>query len=435
MVTVSQVLLLSVAICMLDVQQPVLRPDQTAADTSPAATKKPEPSRPQPVVSVKQTAPVRVAYLEHDGPYWAVSAIVAEVQNAMGQWKEPGPLFIRYLGDPRSQTGSSTRMHVGCVLQGTSDPGPPFTVDRWPTAHVAYVLLDRAAGTAMEQHTRLMKWAAGQGYEPIGPVTELYWMEGSPSGREVIEVQLALKDRSTERETSSEPKPKAADSAAAKENARQAASDSAEAQVPAAGALENAIGENEVLTLTEIVIPEALEAGAREQTREPAVIDRDGRPSSAHVPGEESRRAREEILSNAEPEAVADFLLSDWDDLSDDQRTWLAQFVARLAALHRGLERRGHAESSERLCHVLAAITHKHAALQARGAAASWSESPVRFADRKHPRGALTYQLDRFLSEVAMGSVSVETIERTCMRLIDDAHDVLKSDGLDSVRR
>lgn len=429
MVTVSQVLLLSVAICMLGVQQPVLRPGQAPPDTSPAATKKAEPTRPEPVVSVKQTAPVRVAYLEHVGPYWAVSAIVAEVQNAMGQWKEPGPLFIRYLGDPRSQTGSSMRMHVGCVLQGTSDPGPPFAVDRWPTAHVAYVLLDRAAGTAMEQHTRLMKWAAGQGYEPIGPVTELYWIGGSPTGREVIEVQLTLKDRSTEPQISSEPKSKAANSAVANENVSQAASESAEAQVRAAGALENGIGENKPEARSEVSILGSREAGALQQTRKPLIIDGEGRPSSARAPGEESRQAQEEFLLSAEPEAVADLLLGNWDDLSDDQRIWLAQFVAKLAALQRGLERRDQADSTERLRLILATITHKHATLQARGAAASGSESPVRFADRKHPRGALTYQVDRFLSQVAMGSVSVETIERTCMRLINDAHDVLKSDG------
>lgn len=407
-------------------QRASLDPSAKSTAQSAAAAK-------PPVVSEKETAPVRVAYLEHVGPYWALSSIVAEVQHAMLEAKEAGPLFVRYFGDPRGLGAAGIRMHVGFVVQGTRDPGPPFHADRWPQGRAAYLLIDGAFGAGAEHHAVLLQWTKENGYETNGTLTELYWIGGGKGGREIVEVQLALGERRFDPATAVVEKETTEDVGAPSQSTGISPGDSPATMQridvdddDADSVRGSQMAPTEPVAVLEV---ETIDGAAKAGPDKAKAVD----ASVVHVIGaigDAEGASVRELLLRAEPEAVADFLLVGWNELSDAGRLFLDHFVSRLSALERGLERRGQAQSTTRIRLILAAIAHRYDDLHnSRGTVIT--PQPTNPSVRRFSRKSLMYELDRFLSQVAMGSLPVEVIEQQTVGFIAQARDLLRADEVD----
>ena len=127
-----------------------------------------------PVVSLKHIDPIRVAYLEHTGPYWRVGPLLRQVVDYMAEHDMSGAVFVRYLDNPSKVPSASLRCQVGFTVSEEQLPAAAFTYeDRGPET-VASVVVEEQYVTPLRYYALLEEWSLAQGYTLQGPITEIY---------------------------------------------------------------------------------------------------------------------------------------------------------------------------------------------------------------------------------------------------------------------
>ena len=136
---------------------------------------------PAPKIAIKQTAPTEVAFVEHVGPYWSLGPVFARVGALMAARRESGSMFARYDTDPTRTPPSRLRTEVGFVIHGGPPVTYPFKRQRRPGETVAYTVAVGPYATVARHYARIFDWLDINGYEAIGPVTEVY-----PAGQQPL---------------------------------------------------------------------------------------------------------------------------------------------------------------------------------------------------------------------------------------------------------
>jgi len=364
---------------------------QAAADPPPPVRHAPleaasvaEPSQ----VFTKETAPVRVAFVEHSGPYWTTGPIVEQVRDAMRELGETGPLFLR-LPDSAHGTGDgSGRNEIGFVLQGTREPKAPFRVERRSGRLVAYILAPGPFGTTARHHTTLSRWAGENGFESTGSFTELYWIGRKPFDREIVEIQMDVRKQSG---APPPPSPSAPTIATESTDPRQAH----EAAQP--------------------VVAQDKPAAPLESATPPSETDRDSGPASGPgPPALDGPPSIEALYQQGEWPAIAERLLPLHAIHDAGARAWLEQFVLRLSALSRGLERDG-STPAVAIRHMSDHIRRRFDENAGGVAAVNFSGSTASVSPKHR---AIMMELDRLLGRVAMEAVEPMELERQCVGLV-----------------
>ncbi|MCH7595514.1 MAG: GyrI-like domain-containing protein [Planctomycetes bacterium] len=131
-----------------------------------------------PTIAIKLTAPTDVVFVEHVGPYWSLGPVFTRVGALMASRQESGSMFARYDTDPTKSPPSQLRTEVGFVVHGGPPVAYPFKRERRRGETVAYTVVVGPYATVARHYATIFDWLDRNGYEAIGPVTEIY-----PAGR------------------------------------------------------------------------------------------------------------------------------------------------------------------------------------------------------------------------------------------------------------
>jgi len=144
-------------------------------------------------IQIRQVGATRVAYLEHQGPYWALGGVFRQVAELMEQTDQPGPMYARYLDDPARTDMARLRAEAGFIVRGELEAPEPFQTRQLPPRTVASLHIEGHCGRAPGFHGELSAWVRQQGYRTDGIVTEIYPIDReSPSGKPITELQLTV---------------------------------------------------------------------------------------------------------------------------------------------------------------------------------------------------------------------------------------------------
>jgi effector-binding domain-containing protein len=147
-----------------------------------------------PQVQLKNLGRTRVIYLEHQGPYWQVGRLFAQVAEFMAEHDQAGPMFGRYLDDPQKVEVQRLRAEVGFVVGGDLEPPEPYQVKDLPARTVASLLVRGHYGQAPASYPTVFAWINEHGYLAEPAVTEIYLVspDGGPAAKRMTEIQVTL---------------------------------------------------------------------------------------------------------------------------------------------------------------------------------------------------------------------------------------------------
>lgn len=168
-----------------------------AADAPPsrAGGQPPSPqAAEEPQVQIKNLDRTSVIYLEHQGPYWKLGHLFAQVADFMTRHDQPGPLFGRYLDDPRKVELSRLRAEVGFIVSGDLQAAEPYQTKVLPPRTVAALVVRGHYGQTPAWHPTLFAWITEHGYLAEQAVTEIYPIspDGVPPTERTTEIQVTL---------------------------------------------------------------------------------------------------------------------------------------------------------------------------------------------------------------------------------------------------
>ena len=127
-----------------------------------------------PSLSIKTIAPSAVAYIEHRGAYWTLSAALSQVRDYTREHGETGAIFIRYLTDPNRTPPAALRAEVGFAIEHDQPIDPPFRVALRHAEVVATMVIENRPVRVRQDYARAMAWIGQQGHQPLGPITEIH---------------------------------------------------------------------------------------------------------------------------------------------------------------------------------------------------------------------------------------------------------------------
>ena len=148
----------------------------------------------RPSITLKWSAPLKMAYREFAGAYWQTGPALRDAQAQMQQAGHLGRLFIRFLENPWSAETTTIKAQVGFIVNQGSRSVQPFQTflrDAMPTA----VMIIERSTPSRRDYAALQQWAVARGYVPSGAVLEIYGppaTAGGGTGNYHTELQLEL---------------------------------------------------------------------------------------------------------------------------------------------------------------------------------------------------------------------------------------------------
>ena len=372
-------------------------------------------------ITVKSTEAVRVAYLEHVGPYWAVGPLFRRVGRYMLEHDQSGLMFARYLNALADIPADAQRSEIGFVIQGDLLPEPPFKECRWNPGQVASMVVDRPSASTRRYHAKILAWLKANGHEPAGPITELYH---SPSfmrpdaGNQRMEIQILL---GTPMPPGDEgPTPETLQS----ETAPPVAGPSLQRPVPREPPV--------VPAKPDIATDRPGDpATARDIQRTPA----DKAPEPPAAGGKEMpsiAKARppsiEDLVAGSQFDRVARLLMPEDSAIPEDRQTWLGQMVFLIGAAAKGVERKQPGEA-EPVTALAEAIQSRYLEVSAQYEFRPIDQVVIRFDPSGDPlaaaKQAIMHELSSLLAEVSHQSVDAESALARLGRVLQKMHDLL----------
>lgn len=169
------------------------RPDRTFAAEVPIT-----PS--ESAIAIRTLPPARVVYREQVGPYWSLGPVFRLMRERMATESGQGPMFIRFLENPRAVPAHTLRAQVGFYLTDRETTvTPPDVLEDRPEELAAVLEVPGHFVHTARQYARMAAWAQEQGFEPAGPMTEVYRVTASQDQPgDGVEIQLSLRVRDAE---------------------------------------------------------------------------------------------------------------------------------------------------------------------------------------------------------------------------------------------
>ncbi len=355
-------------------------------------------------VTIKELPSQTVVYLESQGAYWRVGPVLAQVFEYQKSAHLQGSVFVRYLQDPARTAPAALRVWVGIALDGFHEPVPPFQMGQRSPEKVASFAVESGSLEPARAAAMLAAWADEHGYTSAGTLTEVY---GSVEGRSPSckELQWTLREIEPVREVSpnSESTP-----IVMKVLPRQPV----EEFPPADTSLAQDQGDpGEPARPTEPVITRTIELAAR--TSDPIIEAKvEFIPPPKSDPVAAAGPTIEEQLRRGDFDVLAERLIQSGRRFDHAQRIWMVQWISRIGAAGRGVEKPTDV--------LQAPITGLHSALIARydaaigsykadmrdGLAATLNSNEPLAA----PRRALLRDLDVLLAKIGMHSIPSDAV-------------------------
>lgn len=136
-----------------------------------------------PQVELKTDTAYAYCALEMTGSYDQHEAAFERLyQEAMNQGIYGGMPFGIYWNSPADTPVEQLKWDVGFVLPTGNAPKPPLTIKKWDFTTMASLKYRGVFGGAEMDNTyvRLFKWIGENGYQPAGPMMEVFLNAPSP---------------------------------------------------------------------------------------------------------------------------------------------------------------------------------------------------------------------------------------------------------------
>jgi effector-binding domain-containing protein len=372
-------------------------------------------------ILLTETPLLRVAALEHVGPYWALGSVFDEVREAMNARSEPGPLVVRYLNDPLTTPPRQLRSEVGFVLRGDDEPSEPFKAFDWPPELVVELSVPGPYRYSSRYYRHLRAWALQQNLTPTGPIVELlhFPSKAAPNQSMRIEIRMPVCE--------SEPEPLPAPEEDEVLAAPPESSDKAQTLTKATPESPTAPGASDFAPLSnEMSGGDGENAGAPDRRALPPASGADLHEPAAKISHSVALR---DLIDAGRFDDLAKQLLPDDPPLSDTNRAWLQQVVLRVSALARGVQKQHPVQDGWLVPLSRALIQRNDRAKSVVRGDASVERSAARVlpgsdagAER---RKAIIRRLDLLMGRVGIGSIEPDKVRDELVVILQEAQDLL----------
>jgi effector-binding domain-containing protein len=345
-----------------------------------ARAEEPAPSTASPEIVLKQPDPALVVFLDHTGPYWTVGPLFRQVREVMLAHNEAGPLFARYATDPTTVAPESLRIRVGFVAKGEWAPEPPFKSAEYESEQVAAMVVEGSYGTTTRYYSVMREWLSAHGFEPVGPVIELYppVARGASPGTQRTEIQMPVRRARV-------PEPPAAPVVASAENEPQRFFDSWEAP-------GDEPGTQDTPTVDEGPTAPGVEPGA----------------VSALAVREPIRSVRE-LIAMSRYDRIAEQLIPVDRPTPAALQVWLGQVVFRVSAVAKGIEQT-FPGGAPQVTALSEAIVRRYRQASESSTVNPLESAVVHVDMRSYPRSAQRRSIVRDLDNL-LGQVAIKTVD------------------------
>lgn len=143
-------------------------------------------------VDWKERLPQRYVFREIVGDYRiAPDALDKLLESAYGFGLRPaGPPFVLYYDDPGRVPIEQLRARVCLPVAGTSEVTGPWQYDVLPSGTVAYAFVQAPRSAVALSYAGILAWLHENGWQPAGPIREIYALDGTGAALPVTEVQI-----------------------------------------------------------------------------------------------------------------------------------------------------------------------------------------------------------------------------------------------------
>ena len=384
-----------------------------------------------PAIAVKETVPVAVVFIEHQGPYWTVGPAFVRVRDYMLRHKQFGAMYVRY-PQPPDRTGSEQFAEVGFIADGHHQPDAPFEEERRASELVAYLSVDGRSAVTRRDHARIRQWAEAHGHEPAGPITEVYLpAPRGKSGQTRTEIRISLRRPSPvggdvlpgHSVESTDPGPSASDEARERPTrhepnaeARQRLQADERVTVPTTAAATD-------LTI-EVAPPLPVDQGSAPTAAGPAPTDESGTL--------EPIQSVAALIESARFDRIAEQLMpSNWKP-SAAVRLWLGQVVFRIQAVAKGIDEVYPGEGRIAL-DLAGALRRRYRRVSVDLEQSPLDQAVVRVDVHGDPlatrRREIVADLDRLMGRIAFQAVNAEAATITGADIVQRVQDLSPKPG------
>lgn len=384
-------------------------------------------------ITIEQLEARSIVALEHKGPYWTVRRKLNDVVAYMKKRGHAGPLIIRYGADPTGPQAASLSSLVGFITDGDFEPEAPFRRVELPAEQVATETLAPGSGFSPRKFEALTKWANEHGYEPAGPMAELYYntvdtAEAQAARRKVV-LQVVVKQRpggpsSKVGPTHAEQPPATQPASKAPALAKPTTSHVSQGAKQTAQPASPPEPAKQVAVVQKPVAPEA--GGTAPATKQP--VDTKPKADSSPVspspaaqpppkpaaPADDGSKTIKELLESGRIDAVVDRVLPADRAIPETNQIWLGQVVFRVKAAAKGMDRvypgkgktlRDFSEALQRRFDAVSKLRSKNSTEQA-----VVRVDPEHRAHASKRQRELLMRLDRFLARIAFQTIPASSV-------------------------
>ncbi len=403
-----------------------------AQDAHPAS---PDHAR-EPVVGLKYTDPIRVAYLQHIGPYWMVGPIFRSVGQYMVDHDQAGDMFARYLDNPAEVAARSLRSEIGFVVEGDLQPESPFKVGWRERELVAFLVVDGPHVKTRRYHLMMYSWIEARGHKSVGPITEVYsdpFAKRTEPRTQRMEIQILLEESQAKHRP---PEPRGL----ARTNVRHG--HAGEGSPPVTADPERAgVGRApETDAKEDSRVPAAGVTNAKEDSRVPAAGETDARvdprtraAADRPAPSPDAKRVVpiRRLIAQSRFDRIAEQLMPQDDPIPRGLEIWFGQMVLRIGAAAKGIKRIYPGED-ESVSAIAEALTRRYRVVSRHFNSDPLDQVVVRVDSATDPlaarKKAVMRELDGLLAGIALRTVDAKKSLEKLAEVLQQVHDLLRTD-------
>jgi hypothetical protein len=339
-------------------------------------------------ISIETVEPVRTVVRSIHEPYWRLGPRFEELRAYQEEHGLSGTVFSRFPENPMRAAAGTLVCEIGFVLQQDHLARYPYrTATRKAESVVSMVVKGRPVNMRSD-YPKVIEWALANGYEPTGPIMEVYLRRNGPFEREPLEteVQVAVRKLSVERD-----------------------------EDVAAATNEGKIRRGYETPDSHHPLPEVVR---RDEKRDTISALKTTRP-----------RTIRELVVDGDFAAMADMLLPLDAPVPESRQVWLGHIVFRVRALADGAMRNG-ADDAAIIAAISAALSKRYDVLSGKFASdplKSSVASGMARGTRDRREHAIMQELDTLLGRVAFGLPPSARISRELADILDRVKNLLWS--------
>lgn len=357
------------------------------APREPEAPREEAPPECSPI-SIETVEPVRTVVRTIHEPYWRLGRRFEELRAYQEKHELAGTMFLRFPENPIRAAAGTLECEIGFVLQQDHLARYPYrTATRKAESVVSMVVKGRPVNMRSD-YPKVIEWVLANGYEPIGPIMEVYLRRNSPFEREPLETEIRVSVRKL--------------TVGRDEDAGVATK-------------EGNIRRDYGTPATHPPLPEVVRRDKK----------RDTTPALTNT---ETRTIRE-MTVDGDAGAVAEALLPKNRRVPESRQVWLGHIVFRVRALADGAKRIG-ADDATVIAAISTALSKRYDVVSDTFAMDPL-KSPVASGRARGTRGrrerAIMQELDTLLGRVAFGLPPSARISRELADILDRAKNLLWS--------